>query len=322
MSKAILVAAELGLADLINTRPMQASELARHCGCDSSALHRLLRGLCTIGICNENASGAFELGEMGEYLRSGSPESLRDMVLWWGRSHWELWDNLMYSVRTGRSARSMLYGSGGFDFIKDDPEAAAIFHRAMSQMAQLENSEILRVYDFSRYEKILDVGGGYGELLLAIMAVHQAAKTVLFDLEETIAGASARSSKNWPAERCELVAGDFFEGVPSGANLHILKNVIHDWGEKDAIRILSNCARALPPEGRLLVVERVLPAKFVHSAQHRELARSDLTMLLAHAAEERTLQQFNRIAERAGLTLVQSIPTATPLSLIEFTRGR
>ncbi|MDD5364455.1 MAG: methyltransferase [Gallionellaceae bacterium] len=316
-AQALHAAAELGIADLLADGPKTSDELAAACGAHAPSLYRLLLALTTLDICTEGPDGAFELTPTGEMLRSDAPDSLRAWTIWWGEYLWPVWGNLLHSVRTGTSARKLLTGDSGFGHLERDAVAAAIFNQGLVELTRLAAASVIRHYDFSSCQRIVDVGGGYGELLLAILKANPGVCGSLFDLPHAVAGAQRRISEAGLGDRCDVQAGDFFEQVPAGADAYVLKSVIHDWEDENSLRILANCRRAVGGSGRLLLVEQILPDRLSHDARHQSLMRSDLTMLVAHAARERTESEYRRLLDGAGFRVTRVIATDSTFSVIE-----
>ena len=196
-------------------------------------------------------------------------------------------------------------GTEGFQHLENDPEAAGTFNQALVELTRLTASNVVRAYDFSSVRHIVDVGGGYGELLSAILAANSSARGTLFDRPHAIEGARRHLEQAQLSDRCEFVAGDFFQSVPRGADAYVLKSVIHDWNDEKSGEILRNCRDAMGPGARLLLVERVLPMRWETSAAHQSTARSDLTMLVALAAQERTEDEFRKLLDSAGFELTR-----------------
>ncbi|MBL8792552.1 MAG: methyltransferase domain-containing protein [Planctomycetia bacterium] len=316
-TQVVHVAAELRLAELLANGPKTATQLAEAAGAHAPALHRLLRAMSTLDLCREQENGAFELTPLGTLLTGDHPQSLRCWALWWGQHLWPVWGNLLYSVRTGRSARALLTGTTGFAHLERDPEAAAIFNRALVELTRLACKHIVRAYDFSSLGRVVDVGGGYGELLAAILHANSTARGILFDLPHALEGARAHFQQAGLTERCEFLSGNFFEEVPAGATAYLLKSVLHDWDDERCRQILGCCRRALRPEARLLVIEQVLPQRLDSSPSHQALARSDLNMLVAHAAGERTQAEFDQLLHSAGFAIARIAPAGATWSVIE-----
>lgn len=316
-TQAVYVAAELGLADALAAGPRTSADLAAATGAHPGALHRLLRALATIDVCRERADGAFELTPMGALLRAGAPASLGAWARWWGGHLWPVWGRLLPSVRTGESARSALLGTEGFDHLDRDPGAAAVFNAALVELSRLTCASVVRAYDFSALGRIVDVGGGYGELLVTILRACPDAAGVVFDRPHAIEGARRYVAEAGLAARCECVAGDFFQAVPAGGDGYILQSVLHDWDDERGRRILDNCRRAMGADGRLLLVEHVVPERLEVTAAHQAVARSDLHMLVALGAKERTAAEFRDLLDSAGFRMTRVVPAAGFFSVIE-----
>lgn len=316
ISQACYVMAKLGVPDLLASGPRSAEELAAATGAHAPSLRRLLNALGSVDLCSQREDGTFELTPLGALLRSDHPSSLRDWTLHWGGNSWMAWANLLHSIRTGHSARELIVGTPGFTHLDHNPEAAAIFNRAMVALTRLAALEVVKAYDFGG-KKVMDVGGGYGELLAQVLIAYPTATGVLFDMTHAISKARDAFADRGLAGRCEFMAGDFFESVPSGADVYMLKSVIHDWPDDRAITILQACRRAMHPNARLLLVERMMPQRLTASAQSESLARSDLHMLVALGAQERTPAEFEALLRASGLKTLRLIETGGDYQLIE-----
>ena len=319
-TQAVHAAAEIGLPDLLAHGPQRPDALARAAGCDADALARLLRALASLDLCRERDAG-FELTPMGELLRSGATLSLRDWAIHSGRTLWPAWGRLAESVRTGASDRKRTSGSDDFGHLERDLEGAAVFNRAMVEVTRLVAHEVARAVDFPRVERIVDVGGGYGELLAAILAAHPRLNGVLFDLPHAINAAGASLAAAGVAARCELVAGSFLESVPAGADAYALKSVLHNWDDERCMLILRNCRRAAHAGSRLLVVERVMADRVSPAPRDQAIARADLNMLVARSGRERTEAAFRALFESAGFRIDRIVPVALEFSVIEASPG-
>ena len=316
VTQACYVTARLGIADLLAAGPRSAAELAQATGTNAQALRRLLGALGSVQICRLRDDGCFEMTPMGALLRDDVPCSMRAWALQWGGEAWQVWANLLHSVRTGESARSHMSGVAGFAHLERDPEAARIFNQAMVDLTRLAAADIVRAYDFAG-KRVMDVGGGYGELLAQILSAYPTARGVLFDLPHAMSRAREHLASRGLADRCEFSTGDFFVSVPTGADAYVLKTVIHDWPDDQARDILRTCRRAMTPGARLLVVERLMPARLEPSAQHRALARVDLHMLVALGAQERTEDEMRGLLASAGLQQVRRIDTGSEFQILE-----
>jgi hypothetical protein len=301
--KAIHVAARLGVAELLAGGPKTAAELAEATKTDAVSLGRLLRALSSLGIFTEDTSGRYQQTPLSDTLRKEHPHSIRKWAMMLGaRFVWEPCDELHESIRTGRPAFELVYRAPFFKYLAEHPEDAAVFNAAMSSLpAYIE--AFVASYDFSSFERIVDVGGGHGAKLLAILSANPRLHGVLFDLPSVVEGALALRSGGVD-NRCEIVGGDFFEGVPPGADGYLLSGIVHDWDDEAALKILRNCRRAIRPDGRLLLVETILSPSSDPSR-----ALMDVLMMILTGGRERTEEEFRSLLREGGFSLAQVIPT-------------
>jgi hypothetical protein len=317
VSQAVGVVARLAVADQLGEGPRGSDEIARSVGADPQALRRVLRLLASLGVFAEVAPCSFGLTPLGETLRSDAPGSVRNFAITeTAPGHWLPWGQLYESVRSGRPMARATLGLELFDWFAQNPEEAGFFNAAMGNLSALAAGELVRVYDFSAVRTVADVGGAHGILLVAILEANPAARGILFDLPHVIATARSAVAMNGLSQRCELVSGDFFEAVPEGADLHLLKQIIHDWDDESATRLLRNCHRGLGPAGKLLLVEMVIPADNRPSPAQA----MDLNMLVLLGGRERTEEEYGHLLQTAGFRLERVIPTHSPFSVIEATR--
>jgi orsellinic acid C2-O-methyltransferase len=316
IAQACYVTARLGIAELLAAGPRTAEDLAAATGTHAPALRRLLGALGSVAICQQLDDGSFEMTRMGRLLRADVPCSMRAWTLQWGGEAWRVWANLLHSVKTGQSARSLITGDTGFDHLERDPEAAQIFNQAMVDLTRLAAMDIARAYDFAG-KQVMDVGGGYGELLAQVLTTYPTARGVLFDMPHAIARARDHLGGRGLEGRCEFTAGDFFQSVPAGADVYLLKTVIHDWPDDKARAILRTCGNAMAPGARLLIIERLMPERLVPSAENRALARVDLHMLVALGAQERTQAEMQTLLDAAGLRTLRRIDTPSEFQILE-----
>jgi SAM-dependent methyltransferase len=310
----IHVAAKLGLADLLAAGPRPVEELAAMAGAEPQALHRLLRALASLGIFAEDPAGDFVLTPQAELLRSDVQGSLRDVALLYGEDWlWQAYGNMTHSVRTGAPAFTKTHGQPFYGYLHAHPRAAARFNAAMTGFSSHETAAILEAYDFSAVRRVVDIGGGHGALLAALLRAHPQMSGTLFDLPSVLAGAASVLGEM--GERARTVAGDFFDEAPTGADLYVMKSVLHNWDDTDAQRILSTCRAAMAPEARLLVIERVVP----DGNAPAEAKLFDINMLVVAGGRERTEPEYRRLFEQAGLALTRVGGTRSPLSVIVAT---
>jgi hypothetical protein len=316
-TRAIHAAVRLGLADLMGRGPQPAAELAAQCKANADAVHRLLRALVSIGVCIDAGGGRFGLTPVGDTLRSDAPGSMRGMVLHLSEMMWDSWSHLDESVRTGKTARALQGQSQAFEFFDANPEAAAIFNTAMAQFTRRVAAAAVAAYDFSAIATMVDVGGGYGQLLATILRANPKMRGVVFDMEHAADGARRELAAAGVIDRCDVAIGDFFKAVPPGAGAYILKSIIHDWDDERAITILRNCRSAARTTARVLLVERVVPERIQVAPEDQATAMLDLNMLVGAGGRERTEAEFARLFEAASLKLVRIVPTAAGMAVIE-----
>lgn len=322
ISQAISVAAELGLADLLGKRGRPVDALAHEAGANADALYRLLRALAAAGVFAEVAPREFALTPMGALLKRDMPGNLRDFArLQADGWHWRAWGTLADSVRSGRPARFDPDSAGAatencFDYLARHRESAAIFNAAMTGYTAQVHAAVSEAYDFSATRVLMDVGGGQGTLLAAVLGDYPRLRGLLFDRESVVAAAGAVFAQHGVADRAQAIGGDFFDALPRGADTALLCAVIHDWDDAPAAAILHRVAEALPAGGCILIVENVIPED--NEAHPGKLI--DLEMLLLTGGRERTHREFEALLERVGLRIGRVLPTAVSVSIIEAFR--
>lgn len=316
MSQATRVAGELCIPDLLADGPKRSEELAASADADAQALHRLLRALTTIDIVREREDGSFELTPMGGLLRSDTVDSLRSWTMYLGGDPSRLLDAVMKGVSGG------MFPSGRplFDHLHENPDLAQRFNKGMAELTRLTARSVADVYDFSAMSRVADVGGGYGELLAAVVRANPGITGVLFDLTHAIEAALPHLERAGVADRCELVAGSFFEFVPDRIDAYMLKSVIHDWDDERSREILQNCRSAMSNDAKLLLIERIIPERFAVSPEHQMLARTDLNMLVTLGVKERTEAEFVALLDSAGFVTVRTLPAGVGFAIIEAVR--
>jgi len=314
----LYLAAKLGLADLLAKGPRSSAELARSLGAHAPSLHRILRGLVVLGVCAEEHDERFGLTALGTCLQTETPGSLRSSAILCGEESVGAWGGLLHSVMTGEAAFTHVFGMSSWEHRARHPELNEHFNAGLREGAAQAAGAILAAYDFSSFRTIADVGGGHGTLLAAILKAHPSPTGILFDQPHVVSGSRPYLETAGVAARCQVVEGSFFAFVPDGADAHILKSVIHDWDDKQSLAILKNCHRALKPQGKLLLVERVMPARAEHAP---EVIWGDLHMLAVTGGRERSEAEYHALFAAAGFTLVKVIPTRSGLSVIEGVRA-
>jgi orsellinic acid C2-O-methyltransferase len=317
VTQAMSVAAELKIPDLLADGAMTSKELAHATGAHASSLYRLMRALVTFEILRQRADGAFEVTPMGSMLSSNAEHSLRSWAIHCARRLSQDWTALLDSVKTGESARKLLTGNSMFEDLERDPEQAAAFNQAMVELTRLAADGIVHAYDFSVMKRIVDVGGGYGQLLAEILKANPEARGTVFDLPHAAEKGRRYLAEIGLAERCEFVPGNFFESVPGGADGYMLKSVMHNWSDERAQVILQCCRRAMAGRAKLLVIDRIMPLRLDSSAAHRAIALMDLNMLVVLEARERTEEEFRALLSSAGFRVTRILPATPTLSIIE-----
>ncbi|MBD0373111.1 MAG: methyltransferase [Pyrinomonadaceae bacterium] len=314
LSQALYVAAKLGLADLLAEKPLPASELAAATHSDERALYRVLRSLASVGVFREVEPKVFALTPTASLLRSDVPNSMRNGAIFMGEEwHWRVWGNTLHSVRTGKSAWGAVHGVEVFDYFSAKPEQYEIFNRAMTDMSVSTAPAIVEAYDFNGIETLADIAGGHGFLLAQVLKANPKMKGILFDVAPVIAGAGSMLEKEGVAGRVETVVGNFFESIPAGADAYMMKHIIHDWQDEDCIRILRNINAVLKPEGKVLIIETIVP----EGSEPHYSKLLDLEMLTSPGGLERTAEEYKELLAAAGLRLNRIVQTKSPFSIIE-----
>jgi hypothetical protein len=312
ISRAIYVAAELSLADLMADGPLTADQLARATRAHGPSLYRVLRLLASLGVLTEHEHRLFSLTVLGERLRADVPASWAMLVESLGGV--QSFGPIIETVRTGKPGLDIAYGMGTFEFLSHHPELAQGFQAAMSERTEAFAPSVAGEYDFSQMRAVADIGGGKGTLLAAVLRANRHLHGVLFDRPAVTAGAVDVLEAADAADRCEIVSGDFFEGVPAGADGYILANVLHDWDDARAIEILGSCRRVMAGDGRVLIVERLIADD---PAAALPVLLSDLNMLVFTGGRERTDAGYGELLTRAGLRPGRVQPVAAPYGIIE-----
>lgn len=314
LTQALYVAVKLGIADALRDGPRSAADVARDAGSDPQATYRIMRALAANGVLALRRDGRFTLTRVGQPLRRDHPGSMAAMIEMIGHpDHWEHWGSLLHSARTGRTAVEHLRGTPIFDYLERAPDYAAVFHDAMTGVSAMAIDMAVPLYDFTGRSLVVDVGGGHGALLAAVLAAAPRARGVLFDLPSVIAGAGAEFDAAGVSDRYTSTAGSFFESVPDGGDLYLLKTVIHDWDDDQALTILRNVRTAITDGGTVLLLELVLPEG---AAPHPGMLL-DLEMLVQAGGRERTASEYSDLLARAGFRVTRVIPTAGPLAIVE-----
>jgi ubiquinone/menaquinone biosynthesis C-methylase UbiE len=313
VSRCLQVIAKLLIADHLSQAPATTEVLARETSTHAPSLYRLLRTVASVGVFQEDEQGRFHMTPIAELLRSDVPDSMQPWLVLRGEEwHRSSWNKLYDTVSTGKTAFNIAHNEGLFDYLKHDPDAATVFNRAMAATKNFTQA-IVDAYNFDDAHKIIDVGGGYGSLLHAILQKNTHLQGVLYDTKKVTEQAKKGIEDAGLGARCEIVAGDFFSEVPMGADVFLLRRIIHDWDDEKSIKILKNCRRAMNNGAKLLLAETIIergnapsPGKFY-----------DIDMMVMVGGLERTLDEYTVLFEAAGFTLTNVVSTKSNMSILE-----
>jgi hypothetical protein len=301
-------ATQLKLLDAYGDVARPTTETATELDVPAENLLRLLRALAALGLFTEPRPGEFQPTEAGALLRTDHPRSMHAFIDMFTRpTIVRAWEDLAYSVRTGRTAFEKIFGKHFFDYLKDRPEESDVFNASMTQETQVVLNVLPKGYDFGRFGTALDIGGGNGTMLAAILAAHPSLRGIVFDSEEGITQTAQRLQAAGVADRATVQSGDFFAAIPAGADLYLIKSVLHDWDNEHAETILRRCREVIPADGRLLIVDFVLPAT-VDTDVPLTFYLSDLNLMVNTGGRERTLADFEQLCGRAGFEITATAP--------------
>jgi orsellinic acid C2-O-methyltransferase len=309
-------AVALGVADHLGEGAKSYEEIARACEADAPCVLRVLRGLQTIGVCRAGPGSTFELTDRGQLLRREAPGSLSGRASFTSGIMWDLYGQLTKVVKTGRSLPA---GREGFNRLAEHPGLAGM-HQAMVESSIRVIADACRVHEFGRYARVLDVGGGYGGALAALLQIYPDMSGAVLDLKYLAGDARAYLDKSGVSQRGRFLAGDFFESVPGGYDCYLLKYIVHDWDDVHASQILRNCASAADAGSHVILLERVMPEVLTESAAHQAIMQIDLAMMTTGGGE-RTEEQYRRLLSSAGLEITSVTATASPCSIIDAVRS-
>jgi SAM-dependent methyltransferase len=316
VSELIHVAAKLGNADALARGAEDGASLALRLDCDADALMRFMRALAAHGFLAEEA-GIFRLTPLGSLLGDGAGGS-RAAAIYWGEPWiWNVWSNLLFSVRTGRSAFENLHGATFFDYLSGNAGAARAFDDFMAESPTRRHSAVAAAYDFSRVATVIDIGSGTGAMLAGILAKYPGVFGIAFDRPELAREFHATMSTRGLSERSAFIAGDFFAAVPEGGECYVLSHVIHDWKDDQALSILRNCRRVMASGQKLLLVEQIVDA----SKPSRHVVNIDMAMLALLGGRERNAMEYRGLLAASGLQIVNITTTDSPFSIIESVAG-
>ena len=316
VAQAVQVAAELRIADALSEGPLPLDDLAGRVGADPDALRRLMRALISRGVFRQRRDGRYDLTALANALRSDAQFSMYQ----WARvvgspQHREHWSLLLESVKTGKAALPMVRGKDAFEWLKQEPELAEVLHDSMTTLTDLAAAAVVAAYDFGRYRTIVDVGGGQGGLLSTILAATPNARGVVYDLPEVVSAAPALLRQRGVDDRVRVEAGSFFDSVPTGGDAYVLKSVVHDWPDEEALAILRSVRAATTTDATVLLVELVLPE------HKRDFTGKwvDLEMLIVANGRERSAAEYRELLRQAGFRMTRVVQTAAPFSIVEAT---
>lgn len=314
VSAVVYSAARLGLADHLGAGPRSAQELAVATHTHAPSLHRLMRTLAGLGILTEGDGQRFALTPLGEALKSGAPGSARaTLMAFCGPAFWHSWEELPYSLETGKTGFEKACGMPFFDYLARHPEEASYFSEAMVGFHGAEPPAVAKAYDFSGIGTVVDVGGATGNMLAAILASHPGVQGILFDRPHVVGEAPPLLKASGVDSRVRIEPGDFFERVPAGGDAYLLSHIIHDWSEDQCLTILGHCRNAIKPAGRLLIVETVLP---IGDTPHQGKVQ-DMVMLVIPGGQERTEAEYASLLAKARFRLNRVVPTDSVVSVVE-----
>lgn len=321
-SRILCAAARLGVADVLGDEERSVDRLAESCGADVDALYRLLRALAAIGVTEETTPRHFRLTRLGRLLRRDVAQSAWPAVVFWADLLADNWSLLTECVRTGKPAWEVRDPRVASRW-SQEREADSIFRAVMGTAPAEDYAPIARAWDFSRAKVVADLGGGGGSLILAVLALHPHLQGMLVDLEPSIAAAKARFADEQVSSRCRLVAADLTQSVPAGADVYMLKHVLHGRRDPEAIAILRNCGAVMPANGTLLVIEFILPAVVSHADPLMEIRlMSDLNMLAVTGGRERSECEWRNLLEAAGFRLAGVYAAGSELGILEARPAR
>jgi O-methyltransferase domain/Dimerisation domain len=318
VTQCIYVAAKLGIADLLKDGSRSSEELAQATGTHAPSLYRVLRLLTAVDLFTEGEAHSFALTPLGAYLQTGVPGSMRNMVLCNGeKPFWHIWGALLHSVETGEPSFEHVFGLKVFDYYAQHPEEAALFNNFMTELTARSAPSVASAYDFSASSTVVDVGGGHGQMLASILQAYPTLHGVLFDLPHVVKGAPPLLEEAGVSGRCQVIGGDAFTAVPADYDTYLFSRVIHDWDDERTIAILTRCHQAMKPQGKVLLVERVIPTD---RTPELLVLESDVIMLVAPGGKERTEAEYRALLEAAGFELTQLIQVLTQYYIIEAVR--
>lgn len=313
-------AARLRIPDQLAAGPVTAIQVAAAVGCPAGPVRRLLRAMCSLGLASQVDADCFASTPRGDLLRADLPNSLHGLALSWTARLWRAWSGLEQGVRTGEP--QVPSGAEGFASMAGRPDEAAVLNRSQADRTRGAAAEAVRVFDFTRFAHVMDVGGGYGAVLAAVLRACPDTRGVVFDLPYLEEATLAFQAAEGTGDRARFLGGNFFDGVPAGPDCYVLKSILHDWNDAAATAILRNVTAAAPPGTTVVVIEQVLPEQATDDPALRSAFRTDLTMLLGTGGLERTEAEFRALLDAGGMTLIGSCPNRSEFMVLEARTGR
>jgi hypothetical protein len=305
---------KLGLADMLAAGPATAEQLAAALGVSAPHLHRLLRGLSTIGVCQELGDGTFALTPSGGSLVGGPLSDVAEKVEVVVGQYWQPWANLIHSVKTGEPAFDLVFGMSVIDLRRDNPEQGALFDSYLAKDALAQADDLIAALDFSEVKTVAEIGGGYGGLLAAVLQAHPCLHGILFDRPHIVAAAKSFWRSQGLADRIQLIAGDFVAAIPIEADLYLLNGVLRQWDDETAHTILRDCRAAMPDGARLVIIEQLLPER---ASDDPAAVMLDLHMMTITGGRTRSPSEFKALLAEAGLTLSNITTSSSGLAILE-----
>jgi len=311
-------AAKLNIADLLDGKPQTPEQLAEATHTNAASLYRMLRALASVEIFSENDKGEFSNTALSETLKSDVPGSMNAMAIAQLGDHYNAWGNLLYSIKTGNIAFDKVEGMNVWDYYETHPEEGLNFMKAMTGSTAAAINNVIPAYDFSAFKTIVDIGGGNGALLMALLNAVPGTKGIVFDEEYVVNETQKKIDAQNLSERCSIMAGSFFDFVVEGSDAYLMKHVLHDWNDEKSIQVLVNCHQAMKAGSKLLVIEGIIPTgNTPHPGKFM-----DINMMAMTGGKERTEKEFAALFAKAGLKLSRIIHTKIPtLSILEVTKN-
>jgi len=311
---AIRVAAELDIAGILEKEPLSIEQLSERTGSDPQALFRMMRALSSENIFKRTKDGLYKNTKLSKVLTEGKGSLRYTLMQHLGTINWTIFNDLSYSIKSGKSAFSKVYGMKIYEYLSEHPVESALFDRSMTNLSEISIEPILSAFDFSKYRVIADIGGGEGLLLSSILYKNKNSRGILFDLPEGLNHPEMIFGKFGVADRVKVIQGSFFTTAPTGADVYLLKNILHNWSLEESVKILNNIRNVMPFHAKILIFEMI-----VDEENHASFGKLiDLQMMVfMEKGRERTRKEFESLLQQAGLRINRVIPTIAPISIIE-----